>query len=54
MDGAANSGPCNLSLIPLGENKENKQKQAGVGPYLKNSKYGLNPFVQIKSASPLA
>ena len=37
VDRAADSGPCDLSSIPLGEKKENKQKEAGVGPYLKKS-----------------
>ena len=26
-------GPCDPSLIPLGEKKENKRKESGVGPY---------------------
>ena len=33
VDRAADSGPCDLSLIPLVEKRENKQKEAGVGPY---------------------
>ena len=33
VDRAADSGPCDRSLIPLGEKKENKRKEAVVGPY---------------------
>ena len=37
VDRAADLGPCDPSSIPLGEKKENKQKnEAVVGPYLKN------------------
>ena len=36
VDTAADSGPFDPSLIPLGEKKKNKQKEARVGPYLKN------------------
>ena len=35
MDRAADSGPCDPSSIPLGEKKENKRKEAGVGPFKK-------------------
>ena len=37
VDRAADSGPCDPSSIPLGEKKEKKrkEKEAGVGPYLK-------------------
>ena len=35
MHKAADSGLRDLSSIPLGEKKENKQKEAGVGPYLR-------------------
>ena len=34
VDRAPNSGPCDPSSIPLGEKKENKRKEAGVGPFL--------------------
>ena len=37
MDRAADFGPYNPSSIPLGEKKENKQKEAGVGTYLKKN-----------------
>ena len=36
VDRAADSGPYDPSLIPFGEKKENNQKEAGVGSYLKN------------------
>ena len=32
----ADWGPCDPSSIPLGEKKENKLNEAGVGPYKKN------------------
>ena len=32
VDRAADSGPSDPSSIPLGEKKENKRKEAGVGP----------------------
>ena len=35
VDGVADSGPGDPSLIPLGEKKENKQKEARVGPLKK-------------------
>ena len=35
VDRAADLGPCDPSLIPLGEKKENKRKEAGVGPLKK-------------------
>ena len=35
MDRAADSGPNDPSWIPLSEKNENKQKEAGVGPFLK-------------------
>ena len=38
MDRAADSGPCDPSSIPLGEKKENKRKEAGVGPLKKKKK----------------
>ena len=31
VDRVTDSGPCDPSSIPLGEKKENKQKEAGVG-----------------------
>ena len=31
----ADSGPCHPSSIPLGEKKENKRKEAGIGPFKK-------------------
>ena len=37
MDRAADSGPCDPSSIPLGEKKENKRKEAGVGPFKKKT-----------------
>ena len=40
LDRAADSGPCGPSSIPLGEKKENKRKEAGVGPYLKKIPHG--------------
>ena len=36
VDRATDSGPYDPSLIPLGEKKENNQKEAGVGPHLKS------------------
>ena len=42
MDRAADSGLCSPSLIPLGERKENKRKEAGFGPYLKNVTLNIN------------
>ena len=33
VDRTADSGPWDLSSIPLDEKKENKRKDAGVGPY---------------------
>ena len=36
VDRAADLGLYDPSLIPLGEKKENNQKEAGVGLYLKN------------------
>ena len=39
MDRAADSGPCDPSSIPLGEKKENKRKEAGVGPFKKKKKH---------------
>ena len=33
VDRAADSSPCDRSLIPLGEKNENKQKEAGVSTY---------------------
>ena len=38
VDRAADSGPCNPSSIPLGEKKENKRKEAMVGPLKKKKK----------------
>ena len=38
VDRAADSGPCDPSSIPLGEKKENKRKEAGVGPFKKKKK----------------
>ena len=35
VDRAADSGPIDPSWIPLSEKNENKQKEAGVGSYLK-------------------
>ena len=35
MDTAADSGPCDLSSIPLGEKKENKQKRGQGWPIFK-------------------
>ena len=35
MDTAADSGPCDLSSIPLGEKKENKQKRGQCWPIFK-------------------
>ena len=35
MDTATDSSPYDPSSIPLGEKKENKQKEAGVGPFKK-------------------
>ena len=32
VDRAVDLGPCDPSSIPLGEKKENKRKEAGVGP----------------------
>ena len=39
VDRAADSGPCDPSSIPLGEKKENKRKEAGVGPFKKKNKF---------------
>ena len=35
VDRVADSGPCDPSSIPIGEKKENKQKEARVGPLKK-------------------
>ena len=37
LDRAADVGPYNPSSIPLGEKKENKQKETRVGTYLKKT-----------------
>ena len=37
----ADWGPCDPSSIPLGEKKENKLNEAGVGPY-KKTFYPIN------------
>ena len=39
LNRAADFGPYNPSSIPLGEKKENKQKEAGVGTYLKKHEH---------------
>ena len=36
MDTATDSSPYDPSLIPLSEKNENKQKEAGVGPFKKD------------------
>ena len=41
VDRAYDWGSCDPSSIPLGEKKENKRKEAGVGPYLKKTIFGL-------------
>ena len=45
MDRAADSGPCDPSSIPLGEKRENKQKEAGVGTiFVKKVPFGLSYY----------
>ena len=45
VDRAADPGPCDPSSIPLGEKKENKRKEAGVGPFKKKGVQGARSHI---------